>query len=203
MSSAVRQRRERERAGVRDRIVAAALAILESEGAAALTVRRVAAEVEYTAPIVYQHFDGKDGLLLALVEHGYRQMHGEMSAQMHGEMSAAVAGGGERLLRGAEAYLRYAGAHPHLYQAMTNTALDGEARRRAAGPVIGLAYQALTEWSVTHAVPLDLDEACEIVWGALHGMASLGHLGTVGPDRAVHLGREAVGAILRGWRAPV
>ncbi|GAB7046165.1 TetR/AcrR family transcriptional regulator [Catenuloplanes indicus] len=192
-SGAVRQRRERERANVRDRIVAAALEILESEGAAGLTVRRVAAEVEYTPPIVYQHFDGKDGLLLALVEHGYRQLHAEMGA--------AIAGAGDRVLDGAEAYLRYAGAHPYLYQAMTNTLLGAEARKRAADPVVGLTYRALADWSAAHAVALELDEACEIVWGTLHGMASLGHLGTIGPDRAVHLGRRALAAILRGWLA--
>ncbi|MDP9793505.1 AcrR family transcriptional regulator [Catenuloplanes nepalensis] len=191
MSSPVRQRRERERANVRARIAAVALAILESEGAGALTVRRVAAEVEYTPPIVYQHFDGKDGLLLVLVEHGYQQLHLDMSA--------AVSGPGEGLLAGAEAYLRYAGAHPHLYQAMNNTLLDGEARKRAAMPVIELTYAALTGWSAAHSVELDPEEACEIVWGTLHGMASLGHLGTIGPDRAVHLGVAALDAILRGW----
>ncbi|GAB7039462.1 TetR/AcrR family transcriptional regulator [Catenuloplanes niger JCM 9533] len=189
------RRRERERSNVRDRIVAAALEILESEGAAALTVRRVAAEVEYTPPIVYQHFDGKDGLLLALVEHGYHELHREMSAAMPAT--------GDRLLHGAEAYLRYAGAHPHLYQAMNNTLLDAAARRRAAGPLIALAYRALADWSATHAVPLETEEACEIVWGTLHGMASLGQLGTIGPDRAVRLGRQAVEAVLRGWRASV
>ncbi|MCE3613272.1 TetR/AcrR family transcriptional regulator, partial [Escherichia coli] len=60
-------RRERARESNRSRILDAALQVLESEGASALTIRRVAGDVEYTAPVVYQHFAGKEALLLALI----------------------------------------------------------------------------------------------------------------------------------------
>ncbi|MDR7276687.1 TetR/AcrR family transcriptional regulator [Catenuloplanes atrovinosus] len=188
-------RRERERADVRARIVAAALNVLEAEGSAALTVRRVAAEVEYTAPVVYQHFDGKDGLILVLVEQGYRRLRGEMAAAIDAPGPA-----GERILRGADAYLRFAGEHPHLYQAMNNTLLDPAARQRSATPVTELVYGLLAGWAAENETPLDLGEGCEMLWGTLHGMASLGHLGTIGPDRARHLGDRAVRAILTAWR---
>jgi hypothetical protein len=49
-------RRARERASTRERIIGAALHVLESEGASALTIRRIATDVEYSAPVVYQHF---------------------------------------------------------------------------------------------------------------------------------------------------
>ena len=46
----------------------------------------------------------------------------------------------------------------------------------------------------------DLDEACEILWGTVYGMASLGCLGTVGDQRAQRLAGQAVQAVLLGWR---
>ena len=45
--------------------------------AAALTIRRIAADVEYMAPIVYQHFANRDALVLELVTHGYDLMLAE------------------------------------------------------------------------------------------------------------------------------
>src|ERR1051325_2993351 len=67
-------RRARERANTQERIIEAALHVLETEGAAALTIRRIANDVEYSAPVVYQHFANKDALILELVAHGHRLM---------------------------------------------------------------------------------------------------------------------------------
>ncbi len=188
-------RRARERARIRDRIVEAALRVLESEGAAALTVRRIAADVEYTAPVVYQHFANKDALVLQLVAHG----HGLLLAELRRVVEEPDID--RRMLRAASAYVRFAGEHPHLYEAMNGTVVDADERRRAAEPAIDVLKELLATWSDAHGVQLaDHDEACEIVWGTLYGMASLGRLGTVGTERAQRLAEQALGAVLRGWQ---
>jgi len=189
-------RRARERASTHDRIVGAALRVLESEGAAALTMRRIAADVEYTAPVVYQHFANKDALVLHLVAHGYGLMLAELSR------AAEEPDIDRRMLRVASEYVRFAGEHPHLYEAMNGTVVDPDQRRRAAEPAIELLQELLAAWSDAHGVDLaDRTEACEIVWGTLYGMASLRYLGTVGTERAQRLAEQALGAILRGWQA--
>ncbi|GAB2626922.1 TetR family transcriptional regulator [Paractinoplanes abujensis] len=190
-------RRARERAGTRDRIVEAALTVLENEGAAALTIRRIAADVEYTAPIVYQHFAGKDALVRELVGHGYRLMMADLS-RLPDEPDMD-----RRVLRIARAYVRFATEHPHLYQAMNDATVGADARRQAAAPAIGLVQELLTDWSRAHGVALAApDEACEIVWGALYGIASLGSLDSLSPDRTERLAEQALTAILQGWRTP-
>ncbi|WP_260470820.1 TetR/AcrR family transcriptional regulator [Streptomyces sp. RP5T] len=70
-------RRARERANTRERIIEAALHVLETEGVAALTIRRIATDVEISAPVVYQHFANKEALVLELVAHGHRLMLSE------------------------------------------------------------------------------------------------------------------------------
>ncbi|MDQ0772329.1 AcrR family transcriptional regulator [Streptomyces aurantiacus] len=188
-------RRARERASTHDRIIEAALRVLESEGAAALTVRRIAADVEYTAPVVYQHFANKDALVLRLVGHGHDLLLAELRRVVE-EPDID-----RRMLRVASAYVRFAGEHPHLYEAMNGTVVDADERRRAAEPAIDVLKELLATWSDAHGVELaDHDEACEIVWGTLYGMASLGRLGTVGTERAQRLAEQALGAILRGWQ---
>jgi AcrR family transcriptional regulator len=188
-------RRARERASTRERIIEAALHVLETEGAAALTIRRIATDVEYSAPVVYQHFANKDALVLELVAHGHRLM-------LAGFRQAADEPGiDRRMMRIASEYVRFAGEHPHLYEVMNGTAVDAEERRRAAEPAVDVLKELLTTWSDAHDVALaDLDEACEILWGTLYGIASLGYLGKVGNERARRLAEQALHAILRGWR---
>ena len=55
-------------------IVTTALALGDREGAAAITVRRVAAELDVTPMALYRHVGGKDGLLNAVVDHVYGQI---------------------------------------------------------------------------------------------------------------------------------
>jgi AcrR family transcriptional regulator len=189
-------RRERDRAATRARIIDTALAILETEGVAALTMRRIASDMEYTAPVIYQHFAGKNALVLELVDHGYGRLMAEMSP-LEGEPDPA-----RRLLLAASEYVRFAGEHPHLYEAMNGTAVAADDRRRIAQPAIAVLLELLANWSRANDVDLgEGEEACEIVWGTLTGMAAIGRLDTVGNARAQRLAVEAVSAILRGWQS--
>ncbi len=189
-------RRARERANTRERIIEAALDVLESEGAAALTMRRVASDMEYTAPIVYQHFANKDALVLELVAHGNRLMVAEFRRILEEPDIDRL------MVQIASAYVRFAGQHPHLYEAMNGTLVGAEQRRSAAEPTITMLLELLTTWAAAHDVDLaDRTEACEILWGTLYGMASLGYLGTVGNERAQRLAEQALSAILRGWQS--
>ncbi|WP_035868497.1 TetR/AcrR family transcriptional regulator [Kitasatospora cheerisanensis] len=52
----------------RDRIVAAALALVDAEGLPALSTRRLAAELSVSGPSLYNHFATKDELLDAVVD---------------------------------------------------------------------------------------------------------------------------------------
>lgn len=190
-------RRERDRAAVRDRIVTVALAILEREGATALTIRRIAGEVEYTAPVVYQHFVNKDALLVALVRLGFGRLRTRMA-----DAAEAAATIEERVLDTGRAYLAFAGDTPHLYELMNNTAVDAHERARAATPVTELVVEIITAWAAECEVTLaDPMETCELVWGTMHGMANLGLLGTIGFPRATYLAEQALRALLLAWRA--
>ncbi|MEU4557483.1 TetR/AcrR family transcriptional regulator [Actinoplanes sp. NPDC023936] len=188
-------RRARERASTRERIIEAGLRVLESEGVSALTIRRIATDVEYAAPIVYQHFANKDALVLELAAHGYRLMLAEL------EQIAEEPDIDRRMMQLASEYVRFAGEHPHLYQVMNGGAVDAHDRRRAAAAAIGVLEELVTAWSAAHDVVLaDVDDACDIIWGTLYGIASLGHLDTVGNERARRLAEQALRTLLRGWR---
>ncbi|CAM5629374.1 TetR/AcrR family transcriptional regulator [Streptomyces violaceorubidus] len=61
----IQTRRERERAERERLIVTAARDLAEAEGWDAVTTRRLAAEIEYSQPVLYSHFKGKGAIMAA------------------------------------------------------------------------------------------------------------------------------------------
>lgn len=69
------ERKQRERETLRQAMLDAALDIAEKEGWNALTVRKIADAIEYTAPIVYEYFGNKEELIGEIIQMGYRTMY--------------------------------------------------------------------------------------------------------------------------------
>ena len=60
------ERRERELAERRQVIVNAARELAEAEGWESVTTRRLADRIEYSQPVLYSHFEGKDAIVTAV-----------------------------------------------------------------------------------------------------------------------------------------
>lgn len=69
------ERKKREKENVRKRIIDAAINIAVSEGWDSVTVRKIADAIEYTPPIIYEHFENKGDLFKELALYGFRIMH--------------------------------------------------------------------------------------------------------------------------------
>ena len=95
-------------------IVAAARRILEDEGVAALTMRRLADEVGIRAPSLYKHFSTKRAVEAALIETGMV----EFGAALHAAIASPGSGGPVRKL--LDAYRGAALANPALYRLATS-----------------------------------------------------------------------------------
>jgi len=68
------ERKQREKELVRQSILDAALKIAVEEGWHALTIRKIADAIEYTPPIVYEHFENKEELIQELFLSGFREL---------------------------------------------------------------------------------------------------------------------------------
>jgi AcrR family transcriptional regulator len=132
-------------------IVAAALRIVESEGPAALTMRRVAAELGIQAPSLYKHVTDKG------VVQGLLQQHAMA------EFGAAVRSAGRAPHDIAAAYRSWALGNPHLYELA--------ARRPLRRDVIGATEQFAAE-PLIEAVGGDRDRALALL-GLAHGLVDL------------------------------
>jgi AcrR family transcriptional regulator len=69
------ERRQKEREEIRKSIMNTALDIAVSEGWNSVTIRKIAETIEYTPPIVYEHFKNKQDLFNELVLMGHRILH--------------------------------------------------------------------------------------------------------------------------------
>ena len=110
-------RRQANRRGQGDRLredlLAAALSMVESEGARGLSLRRVAQRVGIAATSVYLHFPDVDHLLAAVVGRAFERLTvATNEAARHARDPA------EELRARCRAYCHFAVDHPLLYQAM-------------------------------------------------------------------------------------
>ena len=73
------ERRQKEKEEIRQRILDAARKIASNEGWHALTIRKIADEIEYTPPIVYEHFQNKEDLIREIVYTGFHMLNEEFN----------------------------------------------------------------------------------------------------------------------------
>lgn len=69
------QRKRLAKVNIQQQILDAALTIANEHNWEAVTIRKIAEAVAYTTTIVYNYFDGKDDLLQAISDRGFRQLY--------------------------------------------------------------------------------------------------------------------------------
>lgn len=196
-------RRERQRREVRQGILDAARAIAARDGWQAVTVRRLAEHVEYSPPIIYQHFASKEAVLLELVREGFRMLLAALDAAREGADRPR-----EALLRMAHAYWAFAWDAPDLYQVMYGlggvpfgvaaTWDDGNRIGEAVAPVVaeipGGEGLPSPDQVVTRVLGL---------WAAMHGLVALTMAGRIegGREGGVPLVDHVVRDAIAAWSA--
>jgi len=191
----IRERREREKQGLRQNILAAALEIAAHEGWQAVTMRKVAELIEYSPPTIYEYFDSKDAILQGLVHEGFSKMVAQMRTAL------TTADPQERLVQLGCAYTLFAWDNPELYQVMHN--LAGAACHHAGPPPELREIGGIMHDSLLAAFPhyqghtAALEAALDIHRATMHGLVALML------DNRLPGGRERLAALVeqasRGW----
>src|SRR4051812_36801037 len=108
----LKDRKIKQRAELRRQILKTTTAIAEKEGWQAVTMRRLANEVDYTPPTIYELFGSKQGVFLAVISSGFEEL-GTRFANIDPKLSPE-----ERLRAMGHAYWQFSHDHPTSYQAM-------------------------------------------------------------------------------------
>ncbi|HVY11001.1 MAG TPA: TetR/AcrR family transcriptional regulator [Mycobacteriales bacterium] len=146
--------REARRRAARDAIVAAAWALVERDGLAALSLRDLAQEAGITTPTVYAYFDSKNAI--------YDAMFGQAAEQFGAHMAAVVASGDVRadLIAATHRFAEYCIANPARYQLLFQRTIPdfepSEASYAHAVAALGRARVRLVDAGIADPRHLDL-----------------------------------------------
>jgi AcrR family transcriptional regulator len=200
--SAYEAAREEGELALKRAFLAAAERLLLAEGPAALTVRRIAAEVGCSTKVVYTTFGGKNGLSEALYLEGFGRLRRRL-------MRVPADGSVVERLRGLSvAYRDAALADPGYYRVMFQGALPGfvprpEARARARSN-FEIVIRTIAE-GVAHGElgQLDPERAAEVLWAGVHGVVSLELAGYLEPGQAADRYHAVLEALLATLARPL
>jgi AcrR family transcriptional regulator len=140
----------------RDQVIRAARDLAESDGWAAVTMRRLAGELGVTQPVLYSAFASRQALIDAVALNGFDDVAAALEAVDTSPMARM------------RAYLDFAAARPRTYEAMFSLP-SGLAF--AAGDIPEPLQRAFSAIQV--AFPDADGTRAEVAWSALHGLATL------------------------------
>jgi AcrR family transcriptional regulator len=171
----ISERRQRELAQRAELIVDSARELAEEQGWDAVTTRRLAERVEYSQPVLYSHFAGKDAIVDAVAVTGIAELTVRLRAAVADAEPGRVAVG-----RAARAYLAFAVEHPAVYQAMFSLTTGLPFATEEAPPPLKESFAELSK--VLTPAGRDLGALTEVFWSALHGIAVLLASGRMRPE---------------------
>ncbi|MFJ8010276.1 TetR/AcrR family transcriptional regulator [Streptomyces fagopyri] len=168
----LRERRLREQAQRHRLILTTAREMAEAEGWDYVTTRRLADRIEYSQPVLYQHFKNKDAIVHAVALEGFAELAAALRAARLGTPEPRAA-----LDAVARAYVDFAERGPVLYQAMLTLDPGGDdAPEDASGDAPAPLAEVLAEIGLAVApvaAGRDGELLAEVLWSAWHGLAAL------------------------------
>jgi AcrR family transcriptional regulator len=170
-------RRLREREEVRTKILDAARELFSAQGFEAVKMRDIAHKIDYTPAAIYFHFQDKEALLRELCDTDFRALQDALRRiARHPDPI-------ERLRRMGRAYFTFALEHPNHYRLMFMTPtphIDWRERDLQRGNPEEDAY-AFLKLTLAEGIAQgrfrpelnDPDLLAQVIWSAVHGIASL------------------------------
>jgi AcrR family transcriptional regulator len=193
-----RARSVEDRDAVKARLCEAAARLFVEEGEAALSMRRLAAEVGCSAMAPYRYFPDKQALIAAIRAAAFDRLADSLDGVARdGRHRAADIG---------EAYVRFARANPAAYRLMFDLAQPDEAAYPELATAAARARAAMSDYvrELVDAGQLVGDPVAlgYVFWATIHGLIILDLAGRLPAEPGFEaLRRMALGALMRGLRA--
>lgn len=110
----------REKGDIRARILATAWQMVKDEGWPSLSIRKIAEAVEYSVPVIYDHFENKDAIVLEFARQGFQLLSKNIEKAIEKSDDPA-----EQIREIADAYWKFASKHKEYYQLMYGVGMAG------------------------------------------------------------------------------
>ena len=169
---ASKERIQRLKDDTRNNILEASLEIVKEEGWPALSMRKIADKIEYTAPIIYEYFNNKDAILQELTRKGYVKLAKQMD-----EAQSKFSDPAEQLEAMWLAYWNFAFTEKELYQVMYGVEMNCCALEASCPDLKGPSTMIWDK--IEELVPEEkrteeyVDRRYYTFWSVVHGLISI------------------------------
>jgi len=172
----IAERKIRQKGEVKASILQAAWQLVEKEGWQSLSIRKIADAIEYSAPVIYDHFANKEAIMLEFTRRGFQQLNEQLI-----KAKEKFTNPEQQIEAIAYAYWKFAFAHKEYYQLMFGLGMPGcetvkQIPEMASFTEIVLApvRDMLAKSRNTNADPF---LKLHTFWSTLHGLISINMLG--------------------------
>ena len=170
------ERRAREKAEFREEVLAVARKIVVREGFGALSMRKIADEIEYAPGTIYLYFKSRDEIAQQLCQRGFEDLLQALAP------AAAIHDPAKRLTDIGERYVRFGLEHPETYRLIfmedpkfSTTIFEHEDADSPGMQALGFLIRDFDELKKQKRIDskTDTTELAETIWAAMHGIVAL------------------------------
>jgi AcrR family transcriptional regulator len=166
----IAERKERQKKELRDNILRVAWQVVNEEGWQSLSIRKIAEAIEYSVPVVYDHFENKEAILSEFSRQGFRLLSEKLQQAKQTRRKPA-----RQLEALAYAYWDFAFEHKAYYQLMFGLGMPGcESVRKVPELMAFIEVISTTiEPMVQAESPTQVVLKVHSFWSMIHGLVSI------------------------------
>jgi AcrR family transcriptional regulator len=116
----ITERRIRQKEEVRSSILSTAWQMVKEEGWQSLSIRKIADAIEYSVPVIYDHFENKETIMLEFAKEGFQLLSKRIQKAKEKSNNPA-----EQIKAIADAYWNFAFKNKEHYQLMYGMGMQG------------------------------------------------------------------------------
>lgn len=165
------ERRLRQKEEIRNNILSTAWQMVKDEGWQSLSIRKIADAIEYSAPVIYDHFENKEAILHEFGKQGFELLAKKLRAakEKHDQPE-------DQLKAIADAYWNFAFRNKEYFQLMFSVGMQGCEVEKCTEP---LFYRTLVMQPIEEIIKRNKNNkanAClkyHTYWSIMHGLISI------------------------------
>ena len=196
----IAERKQRQREEVRASILTAAWQIVETEGWQSLSIRKIADAIEYSAPVIYDHFENKEAIMLEFTKRGFALLNQDLESAQ-----SRFSHPDQQVEAMAYAYWNFAFQNKEYYQLMYGLGMPGCETVKQISELqqfSNLLLEPLRNLIAKSANP-QVDPFLKLhpLWSTLHGLISINMMG--GESRNNELNNMVLADFIKGFIAGI
>lgn len=166
------ERKLRQQQELKEQIIVCSREIVEKEGWASLSIRKIADAIEYSVPVIYKHFENKEAISAYFVKEGFIQLLESINQEIDPQENIAT-----KIKQLSVGYWLFAAKYPKHYEIMFGLGIptcektnESEEIKRVSNLMLSLIDEAI---KVSGKKDLDRYLKLKTLWSILHGIVAM------------------------------